>query len=277
MRSLFLFFLRYYTFFLFILLESFAVLLMAENKSFHRSGLLNASNEITGNIYLAYSYLTGYLRLHSANERLADENAELRSQLEHYRLSGRVRSSGPPELDFPQNVTYIPATVINNSVTRTNNYLTLNKGSRSGIRPRMGVVNDEGIVGIIKDVSENFSTVISLLHQDMQVSAHIPECGNFGVLRWDVGSLNTAILSDVPKNAVFHIGSLIMTTGYSHYFPAGIPIGTITSFSIAEGTNFFKVEVQLFTHFESLENVYVISSLKMEERHTLEKLMENEF
>ena len=55
----------------------------------------------------------------------------------------------------------------------------------SGIQPEMAVIGSEGIVGIVKSVSDNYSSVLSVLNRDFTVSAKIKKNGYFGPLRWN--------------------------------------------------------------------------------------------
>ena len=90
----------------------------------------------------------------------------------------------------------------------------------------MGVTGPSGVVGIVRDVSENFSRIQSLLHSQTRISATVN--GNIGSLVWGEGNYNpgTAILKDVPSHVVLKPGSKVVTSGFS-LFPEGVAIGSV--------------------------------------------------
>ena len=63
----------------------------------------------------------------------------------------------------------IDANVIKNSYLNQRNYLIIDKGHEDGITSEMGVISDQGIIGVVKSVSKNYSSVISILNQDLKI------------------------------------------------------------------------------------------------------------
>ena len=173
MRNLILFLTRNYYFILFLFLQSLSLFLVFQNNHFQRSHFLNSSNAISGNIYETYSDVTDYFGLKQENKKLADENVILRNQL---------RESYSPELKQPifikdslhrKQYVYISGKVVNNSTNKRRNYLTLNIGSKQGVKTEMGVISPDGIVGIVRDVSENFCSVMSILNESTRIPVAI--------------------------------------------------------------------------------------------------------
>src|SRR5699024_10607119 len=167
MKNLWLFFVRYNTFFWFILFFGLSLFLVIKNNSFQNSQYLSSSNKVIGGLYKKVNSWKEYLALEKQNKKLSEENAKLRFELYKRTTSILLDSTALP-LDSAQleRYSFIPAKVINNSIHQKNNYLTLDKGSKEGIQPGMGVISPDGIVGITLHVSENFSTVQSLLHAE---------------------------------------------------------------------------------------------------------------
>jgi rod shape-determining protein MreC len=154
---------------------------------------------------------------------------------------------------------------------RRNNYITLNKGSLHGIKPKMAVISPNGIVGVVKDVSQNYSTVISLLHKAAKVSAKLQKTDNFGSLSWDGTNPDYAYLKDIAIYVKLKQGDTIVTTSYSDIYPEGIMVGTVDRLEEKSNDAFHLIRVKLSTNFNSLTHVYVISDFTRAERDTLEQ------
>ncbi|MCH8329832.1 MAG: rod shape-determining protein MreC [Bacteroidetes bacterium] len=269
MRSLLLFLIRYNNFFFLLLFEALSVILIVRNKQFHRASFLNSTNLITGNIYNTYSSFKEYLNLSVVNEHLANENARL-----HQMLKSAAQWQSPDQLNSdigPSPYVYIAAKVINNSVFKANNIITINKGSADGIKPNMGVICADGMVGIVNSVSKNFATIVSLLNQDVRISAKLLKQGNFGSLQWQGTDPTVAILYDIPKNISVEPGSDIVSSGYSSFFPENIQIGKVSKAELEKGSNFYKIEVALSTKFDRITYVYIINYILKNEQMELEK------
>ena len=271
MRNLFAFIWKNYFVFLFILLEIIAYFLIVQNNSFHKASFLNSSNVISASIFNTTNNISGYLGLRSTNELLAVENEKLHAQsilsfAKFYTNLWRINDT-----IYEQQYTYLSARVINNSIYKRNNYLTLNKGNRHGIKQEMAVISSNGIVGIVKDVSGNFSSVLSVLHKNSKISAKIKKNGYFGSLVWDGADFKICTLSDIPNHVKISKGDAIVTSKYSAIFPEGIPIGNIVDFKINPGDNFYTISVKLSTDFSNLSYVYVVNNLMKGEQITLEE------
>ena len=170
-----------------------------------------------------------------------------------------------------QQYTFVTAKVINNSVNRRNNYLTLNKGGLQGIKPEMGVVCAEGIVGIIKDTSGHFSSVLSLLHKDARISAKVKKSGYIGSLVWDGYDFRHATLKDIALHVKLTRGDSIVTSSFSSIFPEGIMIGTVEDIETKEGDKFYSITVKLSTDFSNLSSVYIVENMLKGEQQSLEE------
>lgn len=244
---------------------------MVDNNNYHNASFLNSTNKVSANIYSIVNSVTEYLYLKENNEWLAGENVKLRMALPHNKIDTATQSTFIKDTLFNQQYIFINAKVINSTVNRRNNYITLNKGAAAGIQPEMGVVTANGIVGIVKDVSTNFSTVISFLHIKSKVSAKFKNNNYFGSLIWDDNNdPTTGTLKDIPKHVVFKTGDSLVTTAFSSVYPENIFLGTIKKSEIKPGDNFYTITVKLSTDFYSLTHVYVVKDLLKEEQKQLE-------
>jgi rod shape-determining protein MreC len=257
-------------FFLFFSLEVFAFVVIFRFNNYQKASFVNYTVGVTSSFYTAVSNTQEYFNLRHVNDSLQIENARLRSQL----LTSYYKNNFTPtqinDTVYKQQYEYIPAQVVSNSVTKRNNYITLNRGSLHGIAPEMGVISDNGIVGIVMSVSPHYCTVLSLLNNNCKISAKIEKNGAFGSLVWEGDDPKYAALRDVNKHVPLMTNDQIITSNFSTIFPEGIPIGKIYAHSLDAGDNFHTIKVELNTDFATVSTVYVIRNLLKQEQQTLE-------
>lgn len=262
MRNLFLFIRRYYPFFLFLLLEVAAFILISGSNTYHHSTFVNSSNIITGKSYETKENITEYFNLKQQNEKLEEENAELRKLLTNIRLDTSKIKIDSLEKDI---YTYTPVRVINHSTTRKYNYFTIDQGSNDGIEKDLGVIDTKGLVGVITNVSKNYSVGQSMLNVNRRTSVKHKKTNAIGRMRWQGNHLSDFIVEDITKTAKVEVGDTIVTSGYSTYYPEGIVVGVVTAANLKDGSNFFDLEVALTNDILSIDKVYVVNhSYKIE-------------
>jgi len=270
MRSLLNFLLRFKTLILFLILEAVALVMISSSHNYHQTIAYGASRSITGFVAKKIDKGENYFRLKKINDELLTENLTLRRRLEQLSLS--QADSIVPVTDSLTGVTYtyMNARVINNSVNKQKNFITLDRGSKHGVVNGMGVASSTGVAGIVVGVSRNFSVAMSLLNADFRLSASIKRNNYFGSLTWNGGSYRYARLSEIPHHVNIHEGDTVVTSGYSAIFPAGLMAGTLTG-EQTRGGDFISLNVLLSTDFKKLTNVYVIGNLKKEEQQQIEE------
>lgn len=276
MRNLFSFILRHYFFFLFVVLQVVAFMLIAQNNTYHRSFFINSTNILAGNVFQVRTNVTDYFNLRRINEQLVAENNQLWAATQQSFLQTDQNIFTFRDTLYQRQFSYINARVINNSVRGRNNYLTLNKGRMHGIRPDMGVITNDGVIGIVKEVSANFSSVISLLHSDIQISARVERNGHIGTILWEGYDYRQTTMLYIPPHVELFKGDTIKTSGFSQIFPEGILIGTISDFEIRRGDNFYTIKVDLSRDFNNLGYVNVVRNLFREEVTQLETSARNQ-
>ncbi len=276
MRNLFTFLLKNYFFFLFLFLEIIASVLIINNNYYQRSVVINATNEFTGSVKSIFSDVTEYFSLRKTNLALSEENAILHKVTQKSYIITDRNTYLIDDTVYKQQYTYEGARVISNSVNKRNNYLMLNKGAADGINKDMAVISPKGIVGIIRDVSKDFSSVISVLHKDTKISAKIKKNNHVGTLIWKDMDYRKAYLLDIPTHVKLALGDTIITSGYSHIFPEGIMIGIIENYNILEGENFYTIKLEFSEDYNSLDYVYIVNNLMKNEQTQLEKELPNE-
>lgn len=272
MRNLWIFINRYSTFFLFILFFAVSFILIINNNSFQRASALNSSNEIIGRAYEKIDYFKAYIDLNETNLTLAHENAALRALLKSSNYDNEVTSRTIRDTSLQPRYSYIEARVINNSVNQKNNYLTVNRGSRHGIKKGMGVISSNGVVGIVLNVSPNFATIQSLLHSDTKISASLSKSEAFGSLVWGQNAIDPqyAVLKDIPNHVEVAKGEQVVTSGYS-LFPSGVIIGQVEETGILSGSSFLDIKIKLNNDFSTLRYVYIVTDKLSEEKEKLEE------
>jgi rod shape-determining protein MreC len=220
--------------------------------------------------------LTGYFHLRTANDELVRQNVELQMQMEGLRMALKEMGTDSVALermkaDALAGYDIVKARVINSSLIHADNYITLDKGEKDGIRSEMGVVGGEGVVGIVYLTSEHYSVVIPVLNSKSSISCKIRRSDYFGFLKWEGGSSRYAVVKDIPRHSLFSLGDTIVTSGHSTVFPAGIPVGTVENIADSHDGLSYRLQVKLFTDFGRLDNVRVISVKGKDEIHELEQ------
>ena len=270
MRNLLIFITKYNAFFLFVIFEISSLIIYVKYNSFQKASFINSTNKITGTLYTYVNELYGYLSLKQTNDSLAIENARLRGQLKASFYADSIGKKQVNDTIYKQQYSYIEAKVVNNSVNRSNNYLTIDRGSKQGVAKGMGVICSSGLVGKVVFVGEHMSIVQSLLHKDSRFSAMLAKNKEIGYIEWsDDLDPHKGYLKDVSNNAQPHVGEDVVTSEYS-LFPAGIPIGKVTSLRIKNGGYALNMEVKLAVDFGRLQYVDVVVNKLAQEQSGLE-------
>ena len=259
---------------LFLLLLGISLFLSIQSHSYHRSKIISSANFLSGGAYERINNVREYLNLRTQNDALAQENAKLRSLLFNAKDTTAI-----PKLDSLKGIKptdIIVSKVIHNTFNTLENYLTLNSGSLQGLKQDMGVINSLGIVGIIDNVSDNYSTVVSILNIKSHINAKLKKSNHFGSLGWDGKSTGFVQLTDVPRLASIRKGDTIVTGGQSVIFPENISIGTIEKIEVDDQTHYYTIQVKLFNDMTNLGHVYIIKSKSREEIINLEKKEEKD-
>ena len=270
MRNIINFIKRQYFFFLFLLLQVIAFTLIFQNHSYHRSFVINSTNAVSGRFYESYAGITDYLRLKQINEQLAEEIAQLRHYTKNSFLINDRHTFTFRDTLYQRQFEYINAKVINNSVFDRSNYITLNKGRKHGVEPDMGIITSSGVIGIITNVSDNYSSAMSLLHPGVKVSARHKISRHLGTLLWEGYDYRNATMLYIPPHVELNVGDTIETSGVSYLFPEKIPIGSIADFHVSRGENYYSIKVNLFEDFNKIEYVSIVKNLMKEEVQILE-------
>lgn len=270
MRNLLIFLSRNNFFFLFLFLEIICGYLLIKNNGFQGSSLLNSSNKISANIYKAEANAKEYLLLKEENERLAQMNTFLLNRIKLGYGAVPLKNYTVKDTLYRKEYEFMNGKVINSSVNRRNNYLTLNIGQNQGIDKDMGVITSNGIIGVIKDVSPNFSSAMSILHKDVRINCQLKKDGTYGPLMWDGLDYQYMNLTDIPTHCKLKKGDTVITSSLSGIFPEGIIVGFVESYEQRTNESFYTVKVKLSADLKKVNHVSVIKYHYKSERDTLE-------
>lgn len=278
MRNLLNFLFRYNHCIVFVLLQGVSFLLLFSFNNYQHSRFFTSANAFVGKIYEATRAVTGYFDLQRQNDVLIERNIWLEQQLlladkRLKEMEEANTTSWPAETTTTMFQSY-KAGVIKNSLNRADNYITLNQGSLAGIKPDMGVIGPNGVVGIVYKTSPHYSLVISLLSSKSNLSCKIAGNEYFGFLQWEGGDSRYAYLKDLPRHAEFAIGDTIVTSGFSTVFPQGMMVGVIEEANDTNDGLSFLLKIKLATDFGKLRNVHVLAREGIEEQKLLEEKAE---
>lgn len=277
MRNLLNFLIKYNYWFLFLLLEVTSFVLLFRFNRYQQSVFFTSANAAAGKLYQARGSITSYFHLREVNEDLLDRNMLLEQRIAE--LEGKLADLSSDTTDFrsldsiPPQVGYSlsKAHVIKNSLNRLDNYLTLDRGEADGIRPEMGVVDANGVVGIVYKTTPHYSLVISLLNSKSSLSCKIQGSDYFGYLKWEGGDTRYAYLRDLPRHAEFSVGDTVVTSGYSAVFPPGLLVGYIDEMSDSHDGLSYLLKIRLATDFGKVSAVRVIAVDGQEELKQLKE------
>ncbi len=253
----------------FFFLLALCVVLMSRTSYYQSSKLISWTNSIAGGWYEGVHSISGYFGLKSENDRLAAENAYLRARLASSYISYTDSTFTVRDTVYKQRFTYTEARVIKNSWSQQNNYVMINKGRSHGIAPDMAVISPDGIVGVVMSVSDNFATIMPVLHSDSRNSVKVKRTGISGSLVWDGADYRYAQVIDVPTTHKFIQGDTIITSGLANDFPEGILVGYVMEAENLSGSGFYKVKILLATDFNKLDHVYIINNRFRDEQERL--------
>jgi rod shape-determining protein MreC len=274
MNNLLNFFVKHSAWFIFAIYVILSLVLLFKDNPYQQNVYLTSANQLSAAVYKAFNGVTSYFHLRGINESLQERNAalemeliELRNQMTEMALlkPDSLRQPALRQYDF------VMAHVISNSIAQPNNYITINRGYLDGVNPEMGVIDQNGVVGIVNVAGPHAARIISLLNPHMRLSCKLQRSGFYGSLVWDGKSPQYAVLEELPKHITYHKGDTIVTSGYSAVFPEGIIVGTIEGLARDMSDSFVSLRIRLTTNFSQLSSVRVITNSMKEQIEALRR------
>lgn len=276
MRNLLAFLAKYNHWFVFILLEVICFVLLFRFNNFQGSVYFSSANAVAGKVYEYNSSVTTFFNMSQSNKKLSERNLILEQQVRA--LTQYIATNHGDSLAMEQcqkqalaGFKLIPAKVIQSTINREDNLMTIDKGKADGIHEDMGVACGTGVVGVVYMASDHYSIVLPVINVNSNISVMIRKRGYFGFLHWKGTPSDIAYVDDVPRHARFALGDYVVTNGYSSIFPPGIMVGKILHvFNSSDGLS-YRVQLRLSTDFGKLRHVCVIDNSALKDKALLLK------
>ena len=278
MRNVFLFIQRYFVFLVFLVLQGVALWMLFKYNRFHHAVFLGVASEVTGTINTRVDKVDDFFHLSEENRRLHHMNDSLLNQLRSNFVPSDTTAKLVTDSTRYDSITgirryfYRDAKVVYNSVNEESNYLQLNRGYDQGIRDNMAVISSSGeAVGVVVNVSKNFSQVMSLLHVKSRVTAALKKTGDYGTLEWNGEDPHFVTLRGIPRNVEVARGDTVVTSVYSYNFPPGFLVGRIESIETEKASGFYILKVRTAVNFRNIQQVFVVENLQRDEQLQLQQ------
>ena len=249
---------------------------------FHHTAYSQVAAEVTGRISNQYNGVEYYFHLKKTNDSLVKVNEELYNRLrENYEIPDTVNKTAIDSIRIDSIKTarkyiYMQAKVTRNSVSQLNNYIIIHRGLLQGVHPDMGVIAiNSSVIGTVMEVSDNYAVIMSLLHQQSNLSARLKRGGETGTVVWNGKDPNMLSLKDINKTAKISQGDTVITSGFSDKFPPGLLIGYVKDIVIDKASSTYTVNIIPGANFENLQYAYIIDNLQKEEPQQLLKKVTN--
>lgn len=276
MKNIFIFIRRYFNFLFFLVLQILSLVLLVSYNQTHQAVYAGVANEITGRVNEQYNKVQNYFHLKENNKLLLEENTRLKNMLrtnfeapDSLRITG-LDSTVKDTLGHWRKYIWLPAKVVNNTVSQQLNYITLHRGANQEVKKDMAVTGPQGVVGTVIEVSENFSRVMSLLHRNSKVSSMLKKGNVPGTVEWDGKDPHYITLKNIPKSVAVAKGDSVVTSSYSANFPSQLLVGTVDGIINDPGSNFLIIRLKTATNFYNIEYVNLIENLQWDEQRRLE-------
>ncbi len=276
MKNIFIFIRRYFNFLFFLVLQIVSFILLVNSSQTHQAAYSNIANELIGRINLQFNSVQSYFQLKETNRQLAEENVRLKNLLtlnfegpDTARLAvldSLVRDT----LGRQRKYVWLPAKVVNNTISSQTNYLTLHRGRNQGIEKDMAVIGPDGVAGIVIDVSDNYSRVMSLLHRNSKVSSMLKKGNVTGSVEWDGKDPGYLTLRNIPRSVKVAKGDSVVTSNYSANFPSQIMVGTVDGIAADPSSNSYTIKLKTATNFYNVQYVNVVKNVQWYEQRKLE-------
>jgi len=278
MRNVFLFIQRYFVFLVFLVLQGVALWMLFKYNRFHHAVFLGVASEVTGTINTRVDKVDDFFHLSEENRRLHHMNDSLLNQLHSNFVPFDTTAKLVTDSTRYDSITrirryfYRDAKVVYNSVNEESNYLQLNRGYDQGIRENMAVISSSGeAVGVVVNVSKNFSQVMSLLHVKSRVTAALKKTGDYGTLEWNGEDPHFLTLRGIPRNVEVARGDTVVTSVYSYNFPPGFMVGRVEAIETEKASGFYILKVRTAVNFRNIQQVFVVENLQRDEQLQLQQ------
>ena len=235
---------------IYLILSFISFSFLYNNSSLHFNEFGKISTYLSATSSKFSSSINSYFNLKSENEKLINENLQLKKMESKYRFT-QINEDTLKSINS--------AKVIVNSINKSKNIIIIDKGKLDNINLEMGVMSSEGVVGIVKSVTNNYASIISLLNTDLKLNAILKNSSTIGSVTWDGLNARILKLNDIPLSSSLKVGDTVVTGGMSFYFPKGVPIGRIINYDNNSLEGYYEIDIEVFNDFSSLSNLYILN------------------
>lgn len=267
MQKIFLLIFTYRVFLLWLGMEIIGFAFLFDNRAFQRMTIVRGISEVGAGLHQSRNEIAQYFLLDEVNAVLAEQNAALMGQRAQWATQtlSRVDASSAVWSDYQM----IPAKVMYQTISSERNHFIINRGASAGCASFMGVVNADGVVGVLESAAQNHASGLSFLNRDLRINVRVKGSEAIGLANWTGGSIQSAQLVDIPKHVTIQVGDTIETSGFGGVFPPGIPVGVVEEVAPEPGSKFLAVSFKPVVDYSSLNYVYVVSYRMREELDSL--------
>ena len=249
---------------------------------YHHTVYSEVANEATGTLSAQYNKVQYYFQLKRTNDSLVKANETLYNKLKQdFELPDSashiaIDSLKNDTISSARKYLYLSAKVVRNSVNQQNNYIIVHRGSQQGINADMGVIDpNNAVVGSVMEVSNNYAVVMSLLHEQSNLSARLKKSGETGTVVWDGLSSKIILLKDISKSVKIAAGDTVVTSGFSDKFPSGLLVGYVKDIINDKSSSTYTIRLHPAANFQALQYTYIIKNFQAEEPNQLLKKVKN--
>ncbi len=222
--------------------------------------LIKSLGNISGLVEGTVSEYVWLRNVRDENEVLKHQVASLEQKVTEYREAYIENLRLRRLLDFRTTVQgeAIAAQVVMHDMTGWFQTLIVDKGFRDKIGPDMAVVNDEGLVGRILDVSDHYARVLLITDPSSGVDAIIQRNRVRGILTGR--DANACVLKYVRGNLDVQVGDLLLSSGKDGVYPKGLRLGVVQGIIKDPVDLFQKIEVRPLVRLSALEELLILRS-----------------
>ena len=212
----------------------------------------------------------------STKKSLQAEIDELNQQLAELKTNSQISSDVEAEneklrelLDLKNSYQTgwetVAAEVIGREADNWYEKLTINKGSKDGITENMAVVDQNGLVGKIVNVTEKTSEVQMMIDSGASLGGMLQKSSIEGVLQGIGGGKGLITMTKLPYNADIQLNDVVVTSGTGGVFPAGLLVGTVVKVNTSSDGLSKEAIIEPYCDFDDIQFVLVIRQLSEEE------------
>ncbi len=218
-----------------------------------------ASVELFGAIETPLKIWNRYFGLVEENATLLATNAELLAEVSRMRTAQieneKLRQLLNCKAETPRALHF--AHVVDRTFHPERNLFMIDAGSEDGVEIGMAVLTDKGLAGRIILTSPHFAIFQPIINSDFKVSVVSEKTRLLGVVHWTGGDIRLSQLLHIPVSRKVEIGERLLTTEFSSFANANIPVGTVEKAETSDNDLFQRVRIVLSVDFSTLEHVFV--------------------